>query len=323
MITKPDHKKFVFTFLGLTTIAVTSVSLILFLAYKSGNLSAPPVTGSLSFDEKLFFISEARKVGDIDVLAVGSSMTVNNLSSQPIADRVSKKFINFSSWGLTIEQTAYFVEFLVPLYKPKMVIIISSPMDFYDSNRSSALFDKNEVKRYLLNNETFQPYSKHFDPIYLFESSRNIKLQRSTNNIYESLMFDSYGGVLLDMNQSDINKQRWETRIDPSRLDPKAYAALERLALFLKQNKVTFVMAQPPIRHAAVDGILPLLNQHWQKIQEISSNSPFYFINMHDQLNLSDDYFVDYAHLNYKGADIFTRRFLDHVEPILLGRESD
>lgn len=318
MITKPDHKKFVFTFLGLTTTAVMSVLLILFLAYKTGNLAAPPVTGSLSFDEKLYYTAGMKGVKDIDVLAVGSSMTFNNLSSAPIADRISKKFINFSSWGLTIEQTAYFIKFLVPLYKPKIVIIVSSPMDFYYSKRSPALFDKNEVRRYLMGHDVIQSYGKHFDPIYLLKLSKDIKELRSSNSRYESLLFDAYGGVLLDINKANIDRERWETRIDPARLDPEAYRALENLGLFLKQQKITFVMVQPPMRHAAVDGLSGQLANHWQKVKDISSNTSFIFVNMHERLNLSDDFFVDYAHLNYKGADIFTRGFLDAVSPTLL-----
>lgn len=320
ILTKPNHRKFVYIFLSFTAIIVSLILTGLFVAYRTGNLAAPPITGSISFDEKLHYIARTKQVEDIDVLAVGSSMTFNNLSSEPVADRISKKFINFSSWGLTIEQTAYLIKFLVPLYKPKIVIVVSSPMDFYYSNRTPALFDKNEVKQYLLNLDVVQSYSKHFDPIYLFNSSRDIKDLRESNNRYESLLFDSYGGVLLDIDKSAINKQRWNTRIDPAKLDPNAYRAFESLALFLKQQNIAFIMLQPPMRRAAVQDLSGQLAQHWQKIEDVSSGTSLTFINMHEQLDFADDLFVDYAHLNSKGAEIFTRKFLDIVSPVLLTR---
>ena len=313
MLNKPDHKRFVYVFLGFTTITVSSILIGLFIAYGTGNLAAPPVTGSLSFDEKLYYIAETKGIEAIDVLAVGSSMTFNNLASAPIADRLSKKFINYSSWGLTIEQTAYFIKFLVPLYKPKTVIVVSSPMDFYYSNRSPALFDKKEVTQYLMGHDVIRSYGEHFDPIYLLRSSVGIKEQRSTNNGYESLLFDDYGGVLLDINKKNINRKRWETKFDPARLDPKAYEALDDLARFLRLRKITFVIVQPPMRQAAVEGISEQLGNHWRKIKELSVKESFIFVNMHERLDLPDEYFVDYAHLNYKGADKFTRAFLDAV----------
>lgn len=294
-------------------IAVMSILLTMLIAYSRGSLIAPPLTGSLSFDEKLFYIAQAKKVAKVDVLAVGSSMTFNNLSSAQIANGLSNKFINFSSWGLTIQQSSYLIKFLIPIYRPKVVIMVSSPMDFYRNKRKSAFFDTKEVRQYLLNPEIFQAYNRHFDPIYLLKSSSDIKEQRNSNRIYQSLMFDQYGGVLLDMNPTSINKERWETRIDPNRLDPSAYEVLEELALFLKQQNIAFIVVQPPMRQAAVQNITDQLEHHWQQVEAVSLKSSLVFVNLHKELMLSDDFFVDYAHLNYKGADLFTKKLLSHM----------
>lgn len=319
-MTKYSHKKFVYMFIALMLVAITSIMLMLLTAYNRGDLIAPPLTGSISFDEKLYYIARAKKVDKIDVLAVGSSMTFNNLSSSQVAKELGNKFLNFASWGLTIQQSSYLIKFLVPIYKPQVVIIVSSPMDFYRSYRKSAFFDKDEVKQYLLNPEILQAYNRHFDPRYILKSSWGIKDQRKSNHIYESLLFDPYGGVLLDIDQASINKERWETRIDPAKLDPVSYEALEDLALFLKQQDIAFIMVQPPMRQAAVDGLSPQLANHWQKISAISSKTGLTFINMHEKLGFTDNLFVDHAHLNQKGAEIFTQKFLEIASPSILAK---
>lgn len=309
------HKKFVYALLVSTAVTIAVLGIGFFVAHKTGNLIAPPITGSVSFDEKLFFIAKTRPIDKINVLAVGSSMTLNNLSSLPVVNGINDKFINFSSWGLSIKQSEYFIRFLVPLYRPKVVIIISSPIDFYFSKRNARLFDNEEVNRYLADANIIRSYSMHFDPLYMLKASRNIKQQRLLNTMYESLLYDPYGGVLFNIDKSNINQERWDTKLNPSMIDDNAYKALERLSNFLAAERIVLVMVQPPIRRAAIAGKEGLIKKHWQRIEDISVKAPFIFVNMDRKLELSDDYFVDYTHLNHKGADIFTKSLVDIIGP--------
>ena len=316
MLKITTHKIFVYALLASTALTILVIGISFFAAYKTGNLIAPPITGSLSFDEKLFFIAKTRPIDKIDVLAVGSSMTLNNLSSLPVVNGISDKFINFASWGLSIKQSEYFIRFLVPLYRPKVVIIVSSPLDFYFDKRDASLFDKEEVNRYLSDGDIIRSYSRHVYPLYMLKASRNIKQQRLLNTMYESLLYDPYGGVLLNIDKSNINQQRWDTKLHLSQIDDNAYGSLERLANFLAAEGIVLVMVQPPIRRAAITGTEDSVERHWKRIEDISLKTSFIFINMDRKLEFSDDYFVDYTHLNRRGADIFTTSLVDIIGPV-------
>lgn len=301
-------------------IVVIALVSIFWALYRNDNLVAPPITGSLSFDEKIFYISKNRILDKRDVIAVGSSMTLNNLASRIIIDEYSESYFNFSSWGLTIKQAKYYIKFLLDIYNPRVVIMVSSPVDFYYSGRVENFFNESEMMSYLLEPNYLQAYYHHFDPYYLIKNSINIWKDRSSNQHYQSLMFDQNGGVTLDMDINDVNLKRWDTAISPQQIDQEAYTDLRELAIFLRNKGVKYVFIQPPMRQHAVEGIDAGLDMHWNKISGIAEMTGMYFINLHRELNFDDTYFVDYCHLNHVGAIHFTKRVVKSLDRLWLNK---
>lgn len=297
----------------MSTSVITLVATF-WVLFGKGDLTAPPITGSLSFNEKIFYIANNKITEHRDVIAVGSSMTLNNLASEVMVRDYTNSYFNYASWGLTIKQADYYIRFLEAKYHPKVVLMVSSLMDFYRSGRAVKFFDYDEINAYIAHPAYLKLYYDHFDPIYLVRNSLNIKRYRTTNDGYKSLMFDSYGGVGLNISKSNIKKERWERRILIEKMDDEAYAALLSLASYLKNKGVKFVFVQPPIRAFAVQGAQNGLDEHWRKIRRIATETGMKFINLYGIPNFGDRYYVDYSHFNQEGADRFTRQVVGHMK---------
>src|SRR3982751_6326885 len=62
---------------------------------------APALSDSYSLNEKIEFLRTKEK--DIPILAIGSSIALNNLHSETIAKNITgKKFLNAASWGMNM-----------------------------------------------------------------------------------------------------------------------------------------------------------------------------------------------------------------------------
>ncbi len=312
-----DSKIFLYAFAGITATILSLVIGLFATRYTTGDLIAPPLTGSISFDEKLMYFASSKQITELDISAVGSSMTLNNWASEPVTAAFDKNYLNYASWGQSFKQTDVLIRFIVSLHKPKVIIMVASPIDFYKNDKKTQFFDHNEVKEYLLNKDVLSAYFKHFDPIYFFNNSIDIKQNRQNNNWYESVMFDFNGGVLLDIEPQKIDKTRWSTTIDMDEVDPSYYTQLKELMTYLSSKNTTLIMIQPPIRCAAIKNQLTSLDMHWKKLSELTDNKNFYFINGHEAMHLDDHFFVDYTHLNKDGAMFFTQKMVDLIKPIV------
>lgn len=281
------------------------------LQYDEGRLAAPPVTGRLSFDEKLLYFRNNPPRDRIRVLAIGSSMTLNNLASVPVSDAVGGGYLNFSSWGLSVRQIAYLTRFLVERYQPEVVINVTGPMDFYRDAAPAEFFDRLEVTGFLDGGSTFLLYMKYFDPFYVVKNSLGLRAIRNGNSSYNSVMFDSAGGVLLDIAPDAIDEKRLNRRMDMARLDESAYAELANLATFLVARNIRYVIVQSPLRTTAIDNDMAGMRRHWGMLEQLAGKHGFRFINLFDSDVVTDGDFVDSAHLGRQGAERFTGKFLE------------
>ncbi|VAW52108.1 hypothetical protein MNBD_GAMMA05-640 [hydrothermal vent metagenome] len=315
MKNKLEHKQYVLAFLTLS-LSIAALTLMAGLVlHKDGSLAAAPVTGRVSFDEKLRYFHNDILPETIEIIAVGSSMTLNNLSSEVMINATGMSYRNFSSWGLSAQQFSYLIKTLVDRYNPKVIINVTGAMDFYKANRKYNFFDAEEVVNYLDGNDEFYLYMKYFDPFYLIKSSAHIKERRTNNESYESVKFDRWGGVALNIDKVDIDKIRWESKIIPSRIDAIEYEALESLAVYLKDKNTQLIMVQSPVRKAAISDNADLITQHWSILKDISQKNAFLFVNLYEQVEITDNYFVDSTHLNSQGAILFTKKFVSLLPP--------
>ncbi len=279
-----------------------------------GNLPPIPLTGNISFDEKLEWLWK-RRSRSWDVLASGSSMTLNNLYSEGVVSAlpVGTRYVNAASWSLKMGDTKKFVDYLCALHQPKTMIVICGLMDFYGKN-SVEFINADNLDFYRSTPSYSLLTARYFDPIYYYKHSREIHEQRSTRASYRSLMFDSGGGVPMDVNYPNIDPQRWNEKPRPELIDPSQYTEFEGLVAALANRNVQLICAQAPIRSDAYDASDTLaLDRHWLRLSDILKAHGFQFYNMYRSLSLGPESFADYSHLNAIGARQFTAALMEQA----------
>ena len=289
------------------------------LALFEENINVPPprVSNSVSLNEKVLWLSQNIKHG-CDILAIGSSMTLNNISTSAIYRHFPENtYINAASWGMNIRHTRVLLEQLLDYCKPKLVIIASSPVDFQIDSRPDEIYSA-KMLNYMLNRRPLiQAHLTGFTLDYYKSNLFNIAKQRQRRDIYDSLAFDSGGGVPFNDSDFQINKTRWMAKhiLSPDKMDDNNYSALSMLADSMQSRGVHLILVQPPLRTALIDeSILEFLNNHWMRIQEIASMRNIQFLNLGVDPRFSDSDFVDAGHLNASGSGIFTDIILESIK---------
>lgn len=271
-------------------------------------LPPPPFSGSISFDEKAVWLSK-RLQEPCDVLAIGSSMTVNNLESSAFSEHA---FVNASSWGMKIEQTDYFLELLLEYWKPKTVVVVTAPTDFEGDYRGKTIFDRKKLKRFFDSQDLFRTHLEYLSAQYLLGTASEIQRDRVGRGTYYSLDFDKGGSVPLDLMSEGFEKveDRWAKPLAQSESVVESnYRGLAQLVERCQANGIRFLLVQPPIR----DDILTekdrvfLTESHWPRLAKICLEKGGSFHNFHSELSMTVEDFADSTHLNREGAQKLSR----------------
>jgi hypothetical protein len=277
-------------------------------AYSQGRLVAPALTGNLCFDEKALFLHN-RPDKQCDVLVIGSSMALNNVESQSLLKHLpaGTRLLNAGAWNMKIGQTRALLECLLGVYRPRIVILVCGPMDFYGTPWQSQFFDASEVKQFINGSSYWIPVLlRHFDLRYYVKWSFSILESRTSRKDYFSVMFDAWGGIPLEISFPQVNERRWNLKVDPEELDPSQYEELARLADVVRSKGLNLICIQPPMRRGSVPvGDTAAVDEHWRRMETILSSRGFRLWNLH-AIGLSDEYFADYSHLNEKGVVPFS-----------------
>ncbi len=269
--------------------------------------SIPNVSNSISFNAKMHFLKSKKADTAINVIAVGSSMTLNNIHSATIAASYDTSYLNTASWGQSIIDDFRLIKIFTPLYKPKTIIITSNFMDFQN--------EWSKVKFDLLDSYLSKTYTKSgFDLRYNIKNAAKLKEYRQNQSLYNYLNYDDHGGINLDAQKLTTDSLRWKGRpVNESPLDQTQYAYLDSISNFCTANNIDLIFVQSPLRigyTAQMNEAQNLfLRKHVSRIDAILKNDNQQFINTLEG-NWPDDIFADYSHLNEKGAQVFTKRFL-------------
>lgn len=270
-------------------------------------------TNSISFDAKIY---ETRRLTEdnYDYIALGSSMTLNNLNSntlQGFLNESGDQFYNFASWGTTIQDNETWLEILLEKYNPKGVIMFSSMEDFEGNNKP---IDKEDVSAYIRGRQQSSFYLKHSvfnDLTYMNEYK---ELAGDTLS-YDSLHFDGYGGVNLAVYTDSIEANRWnKTFSEVYEENNIQYEALKTISKLLKEKDIDFYFIQMPSRpnYVADENARNVLNQHVARCESIINETGQIFYNGIDYELFSDFFFSDYTHLNVEGSMLITDLFIQN-----------
>lgn len=271
-------------------------------------IAAYKVTNSYSFNEKVKWLPSPQQ---IDVLTIGSSMSLNNVSSQEVVSGFeTDQYLNLSSWGLKIKDIAELMPLFIKLYRPKIVLCASNIMDFMQPN---VQYNVKEIEEEILNRKSVYTYL--FKKYYVSHTRKN-KKNYISDDVYTSLKFDNFGGVGFANENFNVADSRWRLRHSSNKIKPENYYALETLSKFLSNHKVQLIFVQSPIRQALQDSKYSReTGNHLQKVKGILKKYDGIAIDLSNS-KYSDNFFVDSTHLNRNGANNFTNQFIQKYKTL-------
>jgi len=277
---------------------------------------SPVITNSTFFDHKM---EQLRKhpVREVQLLAVGSSMTVYSLNSPIITENIHLPYYNFASWNLQITETRMLLDQLVKDYHPRYVLICSSPGDF-----SLATNDT-----YLTYTRTPRFIREHFPEWFYFANFTSIHqlFLRRQNTSYH-LDIDQWGGGtgLLQL-PPDFKGVEPDDILGKKLLDfsspwfASQYRALDSLCAFLQEAKSTLIFAQVPVKPSIVqtDSLRQLIAGHLERCRTIVEGHGGTYLNYCDTAAFPDSLWRGMIHFSAEGSKVFTKRLVADLKNII------
>lgn len=307
----------IFAFLGVFTLIGLLCSIAFIYKYKitSNDIPALNFSDSYSFNEKVLFLNKKPKYAN--ALAIGSSMTLNNLHSKTVIQHLGNdKFINTGSWGMSIIDDFQFLKSLNKVYKIKTLIVSSSLIDFTQREKQ---IDFNFVESYMHNSklDLFASLCKNIDLKYYFNNMIYAQKVRNCTYDYEYLTYDNYGAVSFKKERFNIDKRRWDSdHLDKSGLN-KQYIYLDSISDFCKTRGIELLFFQSPLREGIYSELSQLkinnLKLHLAKVKYIIEEDNNTFIDANEKL-WPDSLFVDALHFNEQGAQLYTEFCFDKIK---------
>ncbi|MEQ8625748.1 MAG: hypothetical protein RJQ00_01955 [Vicingaceae bacterium] len=288
----------------LLPIALLLISHLLYFGFPPPRLSE-----SISFNTKILNIKNNHFNKQVDVLAFGSSMSLNNIHTKTIKKIFNSSYLNISSWGQNIEEDYNLIKIFTKIYEPQTIIISTSIMDFNDLSKN---INYELLDDYLFGTGLLVYKKLNFK--YLLEASTSFYSKRSDRFSYSSLFYDDCGGVNFETVDFIIDSTRWSGRtLNEKDINLVQYHYLDSISKFCKGMNIELIVIQSPYRvgyySKLIDSSLNILSSHSNKVDSILRKSNSIFIDSNVQ-NWDDSLFVDYSHLNKEGSKLYTEFFL-------------
>ena len=270
-----------------------------------------PLFHRMSLDAKMMFIRDMTHKENIDTIIIGSSIGLNNIQGIILEESSInvKHVLNMSAFGMEVTHIEQTWELISLFPNVKRIIYPAQSLDF----TGSSIFEKYDfdfIKGYTdLNKESIDfKYSFYAYKNFIQCVERRWVWQEKymPNNTFAYLGFDRTGSAPLHIYGRDIIKKRWD---NPYVTTPneESYLALERIVKTANKDGMMFYFVIQPYRGPLVKkykSLHSLLTSFNDKTQKIVLGNGGEFLNLHNKLHLSDDYFADRTHLNDKGSAI-------------------
>jgi hypothetical protein len=275
---------------------------------------APRITNNLSINEKALFLRE-RPASQVNILALGSSMTQINLSTKAVLERFGDTaYFNFSGWGMDMKQANELARLFVPRMKPRLYLMSSNLMDFsIDPDRAD--IDPPKVADLAFGGSLLKAYLTRPALAYYLRQMETNKTRFNDPSSYECLMFDAHGGVALNVAKERMNQVLMDRPPPaPEKLDSAQYVAFEDLCEYLRQEEVDLVYMLSPYRaglHTAeADRAIAL---HAERVRTILARHGHRYADVED-MRWADSLYCDASHFNEAGAYAFSKEVLSRVK---------
>ncbi|MBK9758664.1 MAG: hypothetical protein IPO90_01505 [Flavobacteriales bacterium] len=274
---------------------------------------APRITDNISINEKLRFYKNTGPE-PLDVLAVGSSMTLNNLSSTAVMEHFGNvRYMNFGAWGLGLGNTRQLVLALQKRSGCNTVIICTNLMEF-STEIPTLPMDSSAIMRYLWQDNALVPYLREHEATYYLRNMETnvIRLNDPTN--YEYLKFDEHGGATLDVPPGLRAQDRWIKPPPPlDAMVDSTYAQVAGIGKELAAQKVHLIWVHSPFRQGALTPeVRERVRVHLDRLRQILVPIGHVVLDAENQ-TWPDDLYSDYSHFNSAGAYRFTTECLSQL----------
>ncbi|MGD9706500.1 MAG: hypothetical protein AB7V07_02355 [Candidatus Delongbacteria bacterium] len=284
------------------------LSCMIYYLYRIGgnDLPAPKFSNSISFNEKIDFI-RSKDLSKVEYIAVGSSMTLNNVDSETMVKYFGKNYLNLGSWGFKISDNYKFIREMADVFPDLKVVLISTGfMDFSSSVRNIEV-DYGLVKNSVNHNIGPLAYLMSFDLKYLQENSKKNIHNKERRNSYQNLSYDTHGGAVLDIEPVHIDTLRWNMNIKNFAVSREELESLKELIEFLNSRGIKTCIAVSPQREGLNDKeTIGMIKSNNAMIRSVIETAGGLLVDPYIYGTWPDSLFVDYAHLNNNGAVKYT-----------------
>jgi hypothetical protein len=278
----------------------------------AGALKAPTFANRLSFDEKLRML-RADPPANLKVLFAGSSTTLHGIDGGLLRDQLGLEgeVLNLGVQDLRVNQIKFLVDvFLSRFSTVEHVVMVSTLLDYKNCGSvETRFFNPDDVIGYLSGSiPAIYYYFRYLDLQGVLKRADEIARLRNTIHDLESVSFDPYGSLLLDVSRDGVIDRVWNG--DPITLDPPCYASLHALAAELRGRGVAFTLVIAPMRPGYLAGRDPngvLLAEHRTKVRAALAGTDAMVIDAHAALDMPEEAFFDAYHLKRDEAQTLTR----------------
>lgn len=298
---------------AIVVMTYVSIVLIQYGLYSNNLLPAKPVSSSLSFNEKLGWMSKLDTI-NCDVLLTGSSLALNNTDSSVYQSYANNKFINIASWGMTISDNNEWLRMFMSVCEPKKVILLMSSNDFRTTSSSDMKnFDSESILAIL--NHTEQA----FDSIdikniyYILKNVQKIDEEKSSSDMKGSLLFDSGGSVPIAFKDWSLEDSWLKGFVPPEKIDDSTYDALRDLLKILNEKKIEVLVVLSPIRRDVLNGNKHDFSVFVDTVKNITNEHNVDFVNLTRSDNFLNEDYLDVTHLNQRGARKLSGMIVEHL----------
>jgi hypothetical protein len=271
----------------------------------------PTVSDTAFFDYKMFEIQKHR-IGNVKIMAIGSSMTQYSLNSEMIVNHFHLSYYNFASLGFQVSDMRTELNLFVKEHKPEYVIMCSSIGDFmrgpgWDPSYRT-FFDASRLIRTDFP-ECF--YLSNYSSVYEIWHRKNV-------NRY--IKPDPWGGLPRTIPLKDIDQKAWNMHWDfPTRYTTSQYRELDSLAASLRDLGIKLIFIQSPIKAAFVNTpeLKLSLERHFDTCRSIVEAKGALYLNYYDTTTFTDSLFFDQFHLQAAGGKVFTQKLITDIDTII------
>lgn len=305
-----DFRRFLTWLGGFLGISAATFLAMLLALQTAGSLPPPPVTATDCIDEKFKFLAEQQDLREVDLLAVGSSITWRNLDLDKFVDhRLASRPLNAATCYLFMDQTVFLTEFLLDhLPRVRTVVSVIAPRDFgYCAERDRAFFDTDRSADYIFEKASPLPiYAMNFRPIAFIRSAFSVAEQRSGPDAKHPIYLDRYGAGPV------VGSSPWNP--EPS-LDPACFAALRQLEDKLGERGVRLVLVSfppSPEWHAEHDPTGEVLRDFERQVEQSLTDEGTIFVSSESVVSDGAGYY-DAVHFRWPAAQRFSARLADRL----------